>query len=118
MSTLEIELNDYYKKIKKNLTCSKSIKKIFINDFKNRVGEYVDENPNVSIDDVINTFGTPNDIIKGFDNELDYYKKKARKRLIITITISVVSILVIGVLIFVLSDLINNRGGEITITTN
>ena len=118
MSTLQLELNDYFKKIKKNLICSKSIKKIFIHDFKNRVDEYVDENPDVSIEDIISTFGTPNDIIKGFDNELEYYKNKAKKRLIISIAIIVASIIVIGVLAFVISDLVNTYGGDITITTN
>lgn len=117
MTALEFELNDYLKDIKRNMICSNSIKKLFIKDFKNRIDEYLDENPNTSIDDIINNFGNPEDIVRSFNDELEYYKNKSRKRLIIVIVISVVSLVIIGLLGVAIADMIKNYGGDITVTS-
>lgn len=117
MSSLELQLNDYYKSIKKNMMCSNNVKKVFIKDFKNRVDEYVLDNPNTTIEDVVINFGSPKDIVKSFDNDVDYYKRKANKRLIIAVTIGIASIVIIGLLGFAIADMINNFGGTITVTT-
>ena len=117
MTALEFELNDYLKDIKRNMICSNSIKKLFIKDFKNRIDEFIDENPNTSIDDIINNFGNPEDIVRSFNDELEYYKNKSRKRLIIVIVISVVSLVIIGLLGVAIADMIKNYGGDITVTS-
>lgn len=117
MTALEFELNDYLKDIKRRMICSNSVKKLFIKDFKNRIYEFIDENPKTSIEEIINNFGNPEDIVRSFNDELEYYKSKSRKQLIIVVVISVAALVVIGLLGVAIADMIKNYGGDITVTS-
>lgn len=61
----------------------------FLNELKNNLIEYSENNPNCTIDDLIEQFGAPEDIAKEFlDNTLAYTpkiiaKKRKRKKIII-----------------------------------
>ena len=111
------ELNNYYKEIYKNLPCSYGIKKVFIKSFKNRFNEFIEDNPNSTIDDLKKNFGEPKEIINSFEGQKDYYKKLAKKRLIMIIIITIIAIIIIGVLVYTIAYLIKTLGGDIVIKT-
>lgn len=63
----------------------------FLNELKSNLIEYSEDNPNCTMDDLIEQFGTPEDIAKEFlDNTLAYTpqiiaKKRKRKKIIIVL---------------------------------
>ena len=70
------ELNNYYKEIYKNLPCSYGIKKVFIKSFKNRFNEFIEDNPNSTIDDLKKNFGEPKEIINSFEGQNAFVNTK------------------------------------------
>lgn len=111
------EINNYYNDIYINLPCSHRIKKVFMKSFKSRVNEFIEDNPNVTISDLKDNFGETKEIIDSFEGQIDYYKKLAKKRLIVIIAIIIIAAIVIGVLIYTIFELIRNLGGDIVIKT-
>ena len=103
------DLKKYYTSIKKNLSCSFNMKSVFIKD--------LEENPNSTIENIIENFGTPEEIAKSFDKDNEYYKRKAKKRLIVEIALLVLLVVAIIVSSIVICNLIQNLGGDIAVTT-
>lgn len=96
------ELNNYFKNVKKGLKYSFNVKQQLMKSFKNQVYEFIEMNDNISIDDVINEFGDSKNISLNLkDEELNYYKKKAKIMLIIEIITILLSIflMVLGIVI-------------------
>lgn len=114
------DLNKYYSSIKKNLSCSLNIKFIFIKELQERISDFLQDNPDSTMEIIIENFGTPEEIAKSFvDKDNEYYRKKAKKRLIFEIIFLIILIVVIAVSSFIIYSLIKNFvGGKITITTN
>lgn len=111
------DLKKYYTSIKKNLSCSFNMKSVFIKDLNERVSDFLEENSNSTMENIIENFGSPEEIAKSFDKDNEYYKRKAKNRLIIEIIILVVLIICIIVSSIVICNLIQNLGGDITVTT-
>lgn len=114
--TLSNQLTLYYKEINNNLCCPNRIKRVFIKEFKNRISEFIEDNPNCSMDDIIENFGTTNDIVSGFSNNENYFKEKAKKNLIIAVTISIIATVVIIVLVLAIYFTIIDMGGDIIVS--
>lgn len=111
------DLKKYYTSIKKNLSCSFNMKSVFIKDLNDKVSDFLEENPNSTIENIIENFGTPEEIAKSFDKDNEYYKRKAKKRLIVEIALLVLLVVAIIVSSIVICNLIQNLGGDITVTT-
>ncbi|MDE6656393.1 MAG: hypothetical protein K2J85_05315 [Anaeroplasmataceae bacterium] len=111
------DLKKYYTSIKKNLSCSFNMKSVFIKELNDRVSDFLEDNPNSTIENIIENFGTPEEITKGFDKDSEYYKRKARNRLIIEIALLVLLIAVITISSIVICNILNDLGGDIIITT-
>lgn len=56
------EITSYLNNIKNCLVCSPALKKKILFDLKNSLDEFLLENPTSTIDDIVNHFGTPEDI--------------------------------------------------------
>lgn len=96
------ELNNYFRNVKKGLKYSFNVKQQLMKSFKNQVYEFIEINENVSIEDIINEFGDSKNISLNLkDEELNYYKKKAKIMLIIEIITILLSIflMVLGIVI-------------------
>lgn len=111
------ELKKYYTSIKKNLSCSFNMKSVFIKELNGRVSNYLEENANSTMEKFIEDFGTPEEIAKTFDKDNDYYKRKARNRLIIEILLVIVLIITISISSYLIYAIINELGGDIVVTT-
>ncbi|MDE6414892.1 MAG: hypothetical protein K2K48_05715 [Anaeroplasmataceae bacterium] len=111
------DLKKYYSFIKKNLSCSFNMKSVFIKDLDDRIHEFLEDNPNSTIDDVIENFGAPQEIAKSFDKDNECLKRKAKNRLIIEIILLALLIVCIAVSSIVIYSIIENLGGNITVTT-
>lgn len=105
--TLQKECNKYIKSIKKELTCDYSLKRVYILELKERINDLVDTNPNISILEIENQFGSAQIIANSFNaNITEHLKKKAKRYkyimtllVIFFILLVFISIILIGLLI-------------------
>lgn len=111
------DFKKYYTSIKKNLSCSFNMKSVFIKDLDDRVSDFLEDNPNATMENIIENFGTPEEIAKSFDKDNEYYKRKARYRLLIEIALLVLLVVAITISSIVICNILNDLGGDITITT-
>lgn len=111
--TTKKDLKKYYREIQQELTCSFLIKKILIKELKNNIKNSEQDNPELTINDIIEIYGTPKEIANGLHEE-NYanMKKKKNKMIIIIILLSILVIACIFLIIFI----INNLGGTIVVT--
>lgn len=112
------DLKKYYTFIKKSLSCSFNMKSVFIKELNDRVFDFLEDYPNSTMENIIENFGTPEEIAKGFDKDNEYYKRKARNRLIVEIVLLVLLVVAIAISSYVISIILNDLGGNTTITTN
>lgn len=68
---LELDLNFYYHEIKKQLVCKSSKKKKLIMELKGNIAEFLEDNPNSSINVITQHFGTPEDIADGYISSME-----------------------------------------------
>lgn len=68
----------YFNEINKAIICKADMKKDFVDDLKERIGEFIEENPEANTDDIIAHFGQPEEIAKTFLETLEpsYIKKQ------------------------------------------
>ncbi len=111
------DLKIYYTSIKKNLSCSFNMKSVFMKDFSDRVSDFLEEKPNSTIDNIIDNFGTPEEIAKSFDKDNEYLNRKAKNRLIIEIVLLILLVVAIAISSYVICTILNELGGTTTITT-
>lgn len=111
------DLKKYYTSIKKNLSCSFNMKSVFIKDLNERVSDFLEDNPDSTLENVTENFGTPEEIAKSFDKDNEYLKRKAKKRLIIEIVLLVLLVIAIIISSCVICNILNDLGGDIIVTT-
>lgn len=117
--TINKDIKKYCSEVKKRLSYSSSIKLAFISELKTRIYEYIEERPDeeVTINDIENRFGTPEDIASSFASteDLQHLNKKAKKYIFYKI-LSVVLLLALILAVYVLVDVIIHDH-TITVTT-
>lgn len=120
MKKINKDIKKYCSEIKKQLSCSNSIKLAFISELKNRIYEYIEEHPGeeITISDIENRFGTPENIALSFTSteDMQYLHKKARKYIFYKI-LSFVLLIALIVTAYILADVIINEF-TVTITNN
>lgn len=103
----------YLNAVRKELCCSFNVKNVFISDIKTDIKDLIEKNPNITMDEIINILGTPQDIASSFHkHNIDVLKKRAKKLLIGQLVL--VFLLLVGLL--TISFLIYNYSGDIKIT--
>ena len=92
----------YYKEIKGELTCSSNMKLALIKDLKDHIASYRSENPNCTIEAIVNNFGTPKEIASSFESrsDLDRLKKIAKKYKVLKILIPIIALFVVAIVTF------------------
>ena len=100
MSRINKEIDEYIAEIKKNLICSSSQKNTIINDLRESIVNFVEENNIDDINKVYAQFGTPEEIANQSisDTEPQKIKKNYKHHRIIIIGV-VVAVLIITIVI-------------------
>ena len=89
------ELNIYFRKIRLLLPIYSKAEKQFLKDFKNSVFVFIEQNPLCTMDDVIERFSTPEEVVHDYISEaLDLCQKIQFRRFVKKILL----ILLIGLL--------------------
>lgn len=78
MKNNDINLNAYFKELKKALPYSSIKSSKLIKDLRNSISEYCNKNPNVRIEDILTEFGTPEEIANFTVATLEPTKLKKR----------------------------------------
>ena len=108
---LRNEINAYMLSVKKHIVCDSKTKKMFIDDFKNDVIDYIETENIMNMDSVYSHFGTAEDVVDEFLKTLssDSIKKASNWKKIVLIT----AIVVVAIcLIFWLSVVIDLNHGH------
>lgn len=100
MSRINKEIDEYIAEIKKNLICSSSQKNTIINELRNSIVNFVEENDIDDINKVYAQFGTPEEIANQSisDTEPQKIKKNYKHHRVIIIGV-VVAVLIIAIVI-------------------
>ena len=99
------KLNKYLREIRKLLVGSFNMKSAYICMIKHNVLDIIDENPNITFDELVNIIGTPEEVANNFGktnvDEVIAKAKALKKFEIILIIALVISIMLILFLLFV-----------------
>lgn len=100
MNRINKEIDEYFAEIKRNLICSPSQKNTIINDLRESVVNYVEENNIDDINKVYAQFGTPQDIADQSisDTEPQKIKRTYNHHRVIIIGV-VVAVLIVAIVI-------------------
>ena len=106
MSRINKEIDEYIAEIKKNLICSSSQKNTIINDLRNNIVNFVEENDIDDINKLYAQFGTPQDIANQSisDTEPQKIKKNYKHHRVIIIGVAVAVLIVAIVIIWAALD--------------
>lgn len=106
---LRKEIKLYTKSISKLSKSTFTLKKVVLKDLKNNIYNLYLENPKLSITDIHERFGSPEEISKSFENlSTEILIRKANKyKLLWLISSIVIVLLLIFTIIIVLSNLSN-----------
>lgn len=104
------ELNKYFRNIKRNMDFSFNVKRQVMLSVKHRVYEFIETNDNVTIDNLIEEFGECENISLSLkEEELEFFKKKAKLYLFLEICTLFILFLVVFITIIYISTLgVNN----------
>ncbi len=61
----------YYRQVKKNLTCPRKIKKKLLSRLKFDLNSYVEEQPDIKLDEIIDRFGCPTELGHAYISSLE-----------------------------------------------
>ncbi len=105
--TIKAEVRAYLRKIRKALPGSFNTKQAVASTLKSQIESYIEENPDASINDVIERFGTPETIANEFDvTEFSAEIKKYKfKTLILSVLAVVLVVLCLWLTIALISSL-------------
>lgn len=100
-TSLKKSLHNYFSQIKSLFPFYSKKEKRFLKDFKESVLDYIEDNPNASIDDIILDFGDAPDIVYNYISSLS--PEKLQEKLSLS---SYIKRAIIVVMIFIFSTLI------------
>ncbi len=104
---MKSELKDYYKSISKNLNYSFYLKQTIIKQLKRNINDFIEtSNKNITITDIYDRFGKPDEIIKNFDdNYINSLKKKEKHLIIFTVSLIFIIIVLVILMVFLFEHL-------------
>ncbi|MBR3767704.1 MAG: hypothetical protein IKL10_05635 [Clostridia bacterium] len=104
--SLKSQLNTYYKDISSSLLCKNGKKRIFIRELKSNISDFVENNPDATIEDIMNCFGKPAEIAESFKAETDILtlRKKLSVKKLIIIALSAALLIYLAFVIISLID--------------
>ncbi len=92
------QISQYYKAVKKH--CPAAFKKRLISALKNDIGEYIENNPQASFDDIKKRFGQPKqfalEYIAAMDDETRMKSIKTARHIKIAVIVAIISCLIVA----------------------
>lgn len=87
----------YIKNIKKQLKISSKYKRTLLNDLEINIDSYISEHPNTTYKDLVENFGTPEDVSESFyeslsSNEIRKQQKLKKHIIIIAVTVGIICV--------------------------
>ncbi len=109
------ELKAYYSEISKSIVCSKKQKKEFLSQLIGDVNYYLSENPEASVQEIKNCFGSSEDIAKSFVSGYDSVdiKKKLSIKKAVIIAVIIMVLIYAAFVVISLIDVHNEAHGYI-----
>ena len=96
--TRDKALKQYFKQIKLLLPIYSKEEKIFINDLKKVINEYIESNPNCTYEEILERFEEPTDVVFNYISCLDQHelckKISLRKTIKKAIIIAVIAVII------------------------
>ncbi len=107
MSDINKSIQEYINNVSKSLICNRKLKKTIINDFRNSVLDYKEENNITDIKKIYEHFGTPNEIVQIYMSDPDIQTIKRHiniKRIILAVLICILAFLAFFLTALIISD--------------
>lgn len=106
------EWSRYLQKVKRKLLCPHSIKKTIIENFKQQILEYIEQNPDSTVQEMINLFGSPQLVAQRYlsvidSKVLDKFKNRIRILKVLFF------IIILGILALIFGVITHERPGKI-----
>lgn len=115
MNKLPIAAKNYFKEVKKHLSCSWGKKKIYIDYIKDQIDQDFLYNENLTIEALTDLLGEPEKVAAGFESA-DPKEMMLREKKFIFANLFIISLVVIAVLLVILLWYIfNELGGNVKI---
>lgn len=112
---IKAEVRAYLRKVRKALPGSFNTKRAVASTLKSQIESYIEENPDATIDDVIERFGTPETIANEFD--VTEFSAEIKKYKLKTLILSVLAVVLIALCVWLTIALISSvEEGTIIIT--
>lgn len=112
---IKAEVRAYLRKIRKALPGSFNTKRAVASTLKSQIENYIEDNPDATIDDVIERFGTPETIANEFD--VTEFGAEIKKYKLKTLILSVLAVVLIALCLWLTIALISSlEEGTIIIT--
>lgn len=121
MNTLDKNIKKYFWQVRSLLPCNLREKKRMLSDLQERIGDYLEANPDADFSAVEAHFGTPQQIATAFVDEMGttelLLKLRVRKR-VIRVTAAFMAAIMLGIFTFyavALIDFYNKTNGYLII---
>ena len=112
---IKAEVRAYLRKIRKALPGSFNTKQAVASTLKSQIENYIEDNPDATIDDVIERFGTPETIANEFD--VTEFSAEIKKYKLKTLILSVLAVVLIALCLWLTAALIESlKDGYIILT--
>lgn len=110
-------IKQYLKEVTNNIVCDKKIKFFYINEIKQHLMSYASDKPELSLDDLIEEFGSPEVFANQLSDRDEYavFYKKAKKKAKRWTIIGGVAILLLIIAVIVIFRLIDLYGGAVDV---
>lgn len=102
-ATLNGQLNGYIRKVSDAVDCPYKKKKIFLDELRNGVGDFLELNPDASMEEIEKQFGSPLEIAESFISESDAFDGRIKKNIIKILLFAVIAALIIWAAFAVIS---------------
>ena len=112
--------NQYLKQVKSHLTCPGALKKTFLEQLRGDVEEFLETNPNATLEDLAQRFGNPSEMAHSYIETLDgdELQKQIKKAKIVKRIVLFTCLGILLAVLFVASvNIIDNLTSSVTIVT-
>ncbi len=110
---MQNEIKEYIKAVKKQIVCPTAESRQMLRELQANVSDFVQENPDADMVQIVEQFGTPEEIAKAYiaDTEPKNIKKAVNIRKLIVIAIVAIIIIYLAIMLFVVCDAHNETHG-------
>lgn len=116
--TIDPAVKEYLKEVSANLACGRTRKRFILNGLESLLTDFIQENPNSTIEDIRAEFGDPEKIQSNLETKNEYIEltRKAKKKTLILIAVIIILLIVAVSAIWIIVHLKSFYGGTFTVS--